>query len=99
MKLKGRPNTITISFVILTAALLTIFFLVIYQPGAGMYIRADVLPEQPDKYVEFTFEELESYLYVKEAVSNPGEEVKLPFDRTESLISFRKLSGQMTQRT
>lgn len=54
-------RSIVILFVILAVALFAIFFFVIYQPGAGMYVRANSLTEQPDRYMELTSEELEKY--------------------------------------
>jgi hypothetical protein len=70
-----------ISFGIL--ALFLVFFLVIYQPGAGMYVRADKLQDPPEKYVEFSLADIEKYPYVQEAVKNPGKEIKLPFDNDD----------------
>ncbi|PAV11892.1 hypothetical protein ASJ81_08765 [Methanosarcina spelaei] len=70
-----------ISFGVL--ALFLVFFLVIYQPGAGMYVRADKLENPPEKYVEFSLADIEKYPYVQEAVKNPGTEIKLPFDNDD----------------
>jgi len=70
-----------ISFGIL--ALFLVFFLVIYQPGAGMYVHADKLQDPPEKYVEFSLADIEKYPYVQEAVKNPGKEIKLPFDNDD----------------
>ncbi len=57
---------------LLVVALSLIFFLMIYSPGAGMYVHAEKIPETPEKYVEISLLELENYPYVKEAVMNPG---------------------------
>lgn len=82
-------KTNKIIFVIISLAVLAaILFLMIYQPGAGMYIRADKLLDPPEKYVEISLLELEEYPYVKEAVMNAGKDVKLPFDHTESVTKF-----------
>lgn len=86
-----EKNIITISIVFLAILGLLYFFLAVYQPGAGMYVRATELPEQPDKYVEITLLELEKYPYIREAVSNPGKEVKLPFDHDESVTQFMQI--------
>jgi len=75
-----------ISFGIL--ALFLVFFLMIYQPGAGMYVRADKLQNPPEKYVEFSLADIEKYPYVQEAVENSGKEIKLPFDNDEKMTEF-----------
>ena len=49
----GTKFLIGFSFVILVIGL--VFFLMIYQPGAGMYVRADKLQDPPEKYVELQF--------------------------------------------
>jgi len=74
-----------------TAAFVLLFFLMIYQPGAGMYVRADIILNQPEKYVEIDLLELEKYPYIKKAVNSPGEGIKLPFDHTESITNFEKI--------
>ncbi|KKG18121.1 hypothetical protein EO98_14395 [Methanosarcina sp. 2.H.T.1A.6] len=87
-----KPRTtvlMIISFAVL--ALLLVFFLVIYQPGAGMYIRADKLQDTPEKYVEFNLADLEKYSYVKEAINNPGKNIKLPFDHNENMTEFANI--------
>ncbi|HIH73888.1 MAG TPA: hypothetical protein HA306_00890 [Methanosarcina sp.] len=80
---------VAISFVILAICL--IFFLMIYQPGAGMYVRADELQDPPEKYVEFSLADLEKYPYVKEAVMNPGKEIKLPFGNDKNMDEFSEI--------
>jgi len=80
---EGCMKSTTIALMIISfgiLALLLVFFLVIYQPGAGMYVRADKLQNPPEKYVEFSLVDIEKYPYVEEAVKNPGKEIKLPFD-------------------
>ena len=74
-----------------TVAIILLFFLMIYQPGGGMYIRADIIPNPPEKYVEINLLDLEKFPYVKEAVNNPGEDIKFPFDHTESITNFEKI--------
>jgi len=72
--------------------------LAIYSPGAGMYVRAELLTEQTDKYVEITLLELEKYPHIREAVSDPGKEVKLPFEHDESRTQFIQImSNNETQ--
>ncbi len=85
----GTKFLIGFSFVILAICL--IFFLIIYQPGAGMYVRADKLQDPPEKYVEFSTADLEKYPYVKEAVTTPGKDIKLPFDHNENMSEFGKI--------
>jgi len=62
----------------------------IYQPGGGLYIRADIIPNPPEKYVKISLLDIEKFPYVKEAVNNPGEDIKFPFDHTESITNFVK---------
>jgi len=51
--MKARTKILAaISFAVLVICL--IFFLMIYQPGAGTYVRADKLQDTPEKYVEFS---------------------------------------------
>lgn len=57
-------------------SLILVFFLAIYQPGAGMYIRAGELQHPPEEYIEFSLADLEKYPHVKEAVINPGKNGK-----------------------
>ena len=80
-----------ISFGVL--ALFLVFFLVIYQPGAGMYVRADKLQDPPEKYTEFSLEDLEKYPGVKEAVMNPGKDIKVPSNYHENISEFGKISS------
>ncbi len=68
-----------------------LFFTLIYQPGAGMYIKAEKITDPPERYVEFSSADLEKYPYVKEAVMNPGKEVKLPFDNDKNTTEFSEI--------
>lgn len=60
----------------------------IYQPGAGLYIKAEKLSVEPNIYTEPV--SLENYPYVKEAVSSPGKEVKVPL-KDESMKEFKQI--------
>ncbi|MCQ1534179.1 hypothetical protein FTO70_00390 [Methanosarcina sp. KYL-1] len=80
---------IAISFVILAMA--TLFFTLIYQPGAGTYVRADKLQDPPEKYVEFSLADLEKYPYIEEAIKNPGKDIKLPFDHDGNMTEFANI--------
>jgi hypothetical protein len=80
------------SFVILVICL--VFFLMIYQPGAGMYARVDKLQDPPENYTEFSLTDLEKYPYAKEAVMNPGKEVKVPSDYHENMSEFGKITSK-----
>jgi uncharacterized ion transporter superfamily protein YfcC len=79
----------TILFVVIVIAVL---FLVTYNLGSGMYIGASIIPGQPDKYVEMTPQELEKYPYVKEAVSNPGTNIKVSSDNIDSVEQFKNIT-------
>lgn len=72
------------------------FFLAIYSPGAGLYVRAEQLPDKPDKFVEFTSLELENYPYIKKAVLSPGTEIKIPYENEQSMESLNKF-GQIME--
>ncbi len=88
--MKSRTKAlIAISFAVL--AIFLAFFLMIYHPGAGTYVRADKLQDPPEKYVEFSLADLEKYPYVKEAVMNPGKDIKIPFDHNEGVSEFGKI--------
>ncbi|AKB29174.1 hypothetical protein MSSIT_2455 [Methanosarcina siciliae T4/M] len=88
--MKARTKTLAaISFAVLAICL--IFFLMIYHPGAGMYVRADKLQDTPEKYVEFSLVDLEKYPYAEEAISNPGKDIKLPFDHNENMTEFANI--------
>ncbi|KKG05780.1 hypothetical protein [Methanosarcina mazei] len=90
--MKSRTTALMIiSFAVL--ALLLVFFLVIYQPGAGMYIRADKLQHPPEEYMEFSLADLDRYPYVKEAVMNPGKNIKVPSDYHESVSEFGEITS------
>ncbi len=69
----------------------------IYSPGAGLYVRAEQLPDNPDKFVEFTSLELENYPYIKKAVLSPGTEIKIPYENEQSMESLDKF-GQIMER-
>ncbi|WP_440948440.1 hypothetical protein ACSAZL_09540 [Methanosarcina sp. T3] len=85
--MKARTKILAaISFAVLSICL--IFFLMIYQPGAGTYVRADKLQDTPEKYVEFSLADIEKYPDVKEAVNNPGKDIKLPSDYNENMTEF-----------
>lgn len=89
-----KPTTtalMIISFGVL--ALFLVFFLMIYQPGAGMYVRADKLQDPPEKYVEFGLADLEKYPYVKEAVKNPGKDIRVPLNYQENISEFGEISS------
>lgn len=88
--MKSRTTALMIiSFAAL--ALLLVFFLMIYQPGAGMYISADKLQHPPEKYVEFSLADIEKYPYVEEAVTNPGKDIKLPFNHNGNMTEFANI--------
>jgi hypothetical protein len=50
----------------------TYFFLTIYSPGPGLYIRAEELPDESNNFVEFSHSELEKYPYIQKTFSSPG---------------------------
>ncbi len=72
------------------------FFLAIYSPGAGLYIRAEELPDEPDNFVDFSQNELEKYPYIQKAVSSPGNEIKVPYEDKDVMKNIGDF-GKMLQ--
>jgi Na+/H+-dicarboxylate symporter len=68
---KNNLKLIGVIFVSLVVIGLAYFFLAVYQPGAGMYVKADMISEQPEKYVEFTPEKLKNYPYIMKQYQIP----------------------------
>jgi hypothetical protein len=86
---KGTKLLIGLSLLILVICL--VFFLNLFHPpGSGMYVWAGKLQDPPDKYVEFSSADFEKYPYVKQAITNPGSEVKIPSDRYKEASEFSK---------
>jgi hypothetical protein len=83
MKQNTNLKTIAGIFVFLAVFLLAIFFSVTYHPGAGLYVSARQVHEEPNNFVEFTQEELENYPYILKAVSSPGNDIKVPYKEEE----------------
>ncbi|KXS44381.1 MAG: hypothetical protein AWU59_564 [Methanolobus sp. T82-4] len=66
------------------------FFLAIDHPeagiddsGAGLYVSAKPVHEEPSNFVEFTQEELKNYPYIHKAVSSPRKIIKIPYTDEE----------------
>ncbi|MDW7731506.1 MAG: hypothetical protein SCH66_03635 [Methanolobus sp.] len=76
--------------------LVFIFFLAIYSPRAGLYIRAEELLDEPDNFVEFSQNELEKYPYIQKAVSSPGNEIKVPYEDEDVMKNIDEF-GKMLQ--
>ena len=68
-----------------------VFFLTLFHPpGSGEYVIAYKLQDVPEKYVEFGLTDLEKYPYVKQAIMNPGNYIKIPSDHYEEASEFMK---------
>lgn len=78
---------VAIFFVVIVAAYL---FLSMYHPGAGLYVSARQIQEEPDNFVEFTPEELEKYPYIHKAVFSPEGRSKVPHDDEEVMDNLDK---------
>jgi hypothetical protein len=78
--------------VFLVVIALTYFFLAIYSPGAGLYVWAEQLPEEPDNFVELTQDQLENYPYIQKAVSSPGNEIKVPHEDEDVMKNLNEFS-------
>jgi len=76
--MEGKTKVGVIVGIIVAIALVAYFLLAIYCPSAGMYVRAEKLTNAPANYVEINITELDKYPFVKEAVMNPGKEIKVP---------------------
>ena len=64
----------------------------IYSPGAGLYVYAEKIQNQPENYVEISLLELTRYPYVREAVMNPDKHIKIPIESQEEfLFEFKKI--------
>lgn len=70
----------------MSSFLLTLF----HPPGSGEYVIANKLQDMPEKYVELSLTDLEKYPYVKQAIMNPGSDIKIPSDRYEEMSEFLK---------
>ncbi len=62
-----------------------------YLQGTGMYVIAYKLQDSPEKYVEFSLTDLEKYPSVKQAIINPGSDVKIPYGHHEASEFSKKL--------
>lgn len=92
MKQNTSLKVIGGAVVIFVVIIVAYFFLVIYHPGAEMYIGANVLPGQPENYIEMAPEELEKYPCVKEAVSNPNTSIKVASEDIDSIKQFQNVT-------
>ncbi len=84
-----------IGFSLAILAICLVYFLTLFHPpGSGEYVMANKLQYVPEKYVEFNLTYLEKYPYVKQAIMNPGNDIKIPSDRYEESSEFmKKLEG------
>ncbi|MGB9132649.1 MAG: hypothetical protein WCB90_08605 [Methanosarcina sp.] len=82
---------ILIGFSLAILAICLVFFLTLFHPpGSGEYVIANKLQDMPEKYVELSLTDLEKYPYVKQAIMNPGSDIKIPSDRYEEMSEFLK---------
>ncbi|MGV8076656.1 MAG: hypothetical protein ACP5N0_05110 [Methanosarcina sp.] len=80
-----------IGFSLAILAICLVFFLTLFHPpGSGEYVIANKLQDMPEKYVELSLTDLEKYPYVKQAIMNPGSDIKIPSDRYEEMSEFLK---------
>ena len=86
----NQKNKIFAIILIVIALTSLTFLLMIYQPGAGRYITAKEINNPPQDYVKISLFELDKYPYVKEAVLNPDEDIRIPYDE-ETTSQFAKL--------
>lgn len=87
----GTKLLIGFSLAILVICLAFFLNYILYlQEGSGEYVIAYKLQDVPEKYVELSSADLEKYPYVKQAIMNPGNEVKIPSDRYKEASEFMK---------
>lgn len=80
-----------IGFSLAILAICLVFFLTLFHPsGSGEYVIAYKLQDVPEKHVEFSSADLEKYPYVKQAIMNPGSNIKIPADHYEEISEFSK---------
>ncbi|MDY0388400.1 MAG: hypothetical protein RBT65_15020 [Methanolobus sp.] len=92
MKLNKGLKIIGATTILFVLIVFAYFFLVIYNPGSGMYVDASVISEEPNNYVEMTPEELEHYPCVKEAVSNPNTSIKVASEDFDCIEQFQNVT-------
>ena len=86
---KGTKLLIGLSLLILVICL--VFVLILFHPpGSGEYVWAGKLQDPPEKYVEFNSTDFKKYPYVKQAIMNPGNDVKIPYGHYEEVSEFSK---------
>jgi len=89
--MNAKTKLLIVFFLAIFAICIYFVFGIFSPPGAGMYVQADKLQDQPDKFVEFSFADLEKYPYVKQAVVNPGNSIEIPSDNHEGTLKFQKI--------
>ena len=92
MKLNTGLKIFGCFIIFLVVMALAYFFLAIYSPGAGLYVWAEQLPEEPDKFVELTQNELKNYPYIQKAISSSGNEIKVPYKDEEVMDNLDEFS-------
>ena len=58
-----------------------------------MYVRADKLSNPPENYTEFSLADLEKYPNFKEAVMNPGNDIKVPSEHHQNMSEFGEITS------
>lgn len=86
----GTKLLIGFSLAILVICLAFFLNYILYLQGSGEYVIAYKLQDVPEKYVELSSADLEKYPYVKQAIMNPENEVKIPSDRYKEASEFMK---------
>jgi hypothetical protein len=88
--MKTRTKFLIGSSVAILAICLVFILTLFHPPGSGEYVHAYKLKDMPEKYVEFSLTDLEKYPYVKQAVMNPENDIKIPSDQYEETSEFLK---------
>jgi hypothetical protein len=86
-----KGTKLLIGFFLAILAICLVYFLTLFHPpGSGEYVMANKLQGVPEKYVEFSLTDLDKYPYVKQAIMNPGSDIKLSSDHYEEASEFMK---------
>ena len=92
----NQKNKVPLIILAVVVIICLTFLLMIYQPGAGIYVTAKEINNPPQNYVKISLFDLDTYPYIKEAVLNPEEGIRIPYDEETTLHFARLLSENQT---
>jgi hypothetical protein len=71
--------------IVVLVVLSILFFAILYSPNSGMYGIAYKVNETPANDVKISMEELDNHPFVKKAVLQSGESIKVPFEEQKNV--------------